>query len=327
MKAYIAKYQYDKKPPLLTYSQLSGKAVAQGLRLDTSVTRAPAPSSLPSVPEDSTTVASVRTPASGSGTKSAPAGKKSSAPTFKKPTAPLQKAKTPAADQFSEKALAGRPRAKVQPLPQVEPKPKASAPAKKPVELVCAICGKKIENEADAYIPPEKSRGPVHKHSECAYKYFSRFYAVDNTSLDKYTAFYFLNEPAGVTAAKGMMKKLGLTPKEVKEYAGATREAAQEAAQKRREAAERAKKGNALKAAYNQACSGVYVKVSQADKEKFLYDNRVALNSIRKKQKENKRLTKKEQLVWQNYQNMLANEEKQKKCKKAAADWKAFNRK
>ena len=43
------------------------------------------------------------------------------------------------------------------------------------------------------------------------------------------------------------------------------------------------------------------------------------------KQKDNKKLSKKEQRVWQRYQNMMANVEKQKKCDEAVAKWKTFN--
>ncbi|MGN0015785.1 MAG: hypothetical protein ACI37O_00395 [Candidatus Avelusimicrobium sp.] len=329
ISAYARQYGYDrekKAAPAQTYSQLRAKALAEGIRLDVPGVDLPLPSREPVVlaPSQPSRSAAPRT-------SSAPAA----TPRVSKP-ASKSVAKTPAkrkgspavapsgADQFSETALAGRPRAQVKGLRPVTTAPETPAPAK-PAELVCAVCGKKIASEADAYIPPEKSRGPVHKHSECAFKYFARFYSVDNASLERYGKYYFLNEPSGVTAAKGLMKKLGLTPEEVKTYAAASREAARVKAQEQRESLERSKKWGELKAAYEEACSGAYVKVSQADKEKFIYDNRVALNSIRRKQKENKKLTKKERLVWQNYQNMMANAEKQKKCEEAAAAWKAFS--
>ncbi|MDO5765060.1 MAG: hypothetical protein Q4P84_05120, partial [Elusimicrobiales bacterium] len=298
ISAYAKKYGYDREQTAAkaqTYSQLRAKAVAEGIRVDVPGVDLPLPSREPVVlaPAQPSRSAAPRT-------SSAPAA----TPRVSKP-ASKSVAKTPAkrkgaptvapfgADQFSETALAGRPRAQVKGLRPVTTAPETPVPAK-PAELVCAVCGKKIASEADAYIPPEKSRGPVHKHSECAFKYFARFYSVDNASLERYGKYYFLNEPSGVTAAKGLMKKLGLTPEEVKTYAAASREAARVKAQEQRESLERSKKWDKLKAAYESACSGAYVKVSRADKEKFIYDNRVALNSIRRKQKENKKLTKKE---------------------------------
>ena len=144
---------------------------------------------------------------------------------------------------------------------------------------------------------------------------------MDNTSLERYGKYYFFNQPSDVTAAKGLMEKLGLTPDEVKTYTANARRQAQQ----QREDLERAKKSDELKAAYKRVCAEVYVKVSQSDKEKFFFDNRVALNSLRRKQKDNKKLSKKEQRVWQRYQNMMANVEKQKKCEEAIAKWKTFN--
>lgn len=319
--AYAKKYGYDREKtavPALTYSQLRAKAIAEGIRVDVPGIDLPLPSREPVVlaplqPSRSAPAATPRV--------SKPASKSVAKTPAKRTGTP---AVTPSGtDQFSETALAGRPRAQVKgvPTPPVTTAPETPAPAE-PAELVCAICGKKIASEADAYIPPERSRGPVHRHSECAFKYFSRFYSVDNTSLEQYSKSYlFTNEPRDVTAAKGLMKKLGLTPEEVKMYTANSRRQAQQ----QREALESAKKSDELKAAYKRVCAEVYVKVSKSDKEKFLLDNRVALNSIRRKQKDNKKLSKKEQRVWHRYQNMMANVEKQKKCDEAVAKWKTFN--
>lgn len=332
ISAYARQYGYDREKtaaPAQTYSQLFAKALAEGVRLDVPGVDLTLPSREPAL----ASVEAAPLPAAAPRTPAAPAAAPRVSKPASKPAAktPAKRTGTPAVtpsgtDQFSETALAGRPRAQVKglPTPPVTTAPETPAPAK-PAELVCAICGKKIASEADAYIPPEKSRGPVHKHSECAFKYFARFYSVDNASLERYGKYYFLNEPSGVTAAKGLMKKLGLTPEEVNTYAAASREAARVKAQEQRESLDRAKKWDELKAAYESACSGAYVKVSQADKERFIYNNRVTLNAIRRKQKENKKLTKKERLVWQNYQNMMASAEKQRQCEEAAAAWKAFN--
>nr|QGT50532.1 hypothetical protein Elusimicrob1349_0020 [uncultured Elusimicrobia bacterium] len=336
INAYVAKYGYDRErqsAPALTFAQLNAKLVKEGLKPDALEVSLPVSSRVSSAPVlasvDARTPVSKPassprvTPAKPTPAKAAPAVK---APTAR-PSSRVTAVPPAGRDQFSETALAGRPRAQVKEIPeQPVPSPKPTEPAK-PKDLRCSICGKAIAAEADAYIPPEKSRGPVHKHSPCAYKYFSRFYSVDNTSLESYDAFYFLNEPSGVTAAKGLMKKLGLTPKEVKSYAQSAREATRAEAERQRQMQERSKKWSELKAAYESACAVAYVKVTQADKEKYVYKNRVVLNSIRRKQKENKKLTKKEKLVWQNYQNLLVNEGKQKKCEEAAKAFKAFTSK
>jgi len=334
---YAKKYGYDREQtsvPSLTYNQLRAKAIVQGIH----VNRTDFAPAVSFAGEGASPLASAS--ARGGHSPSAPAvaartetGHSQAGRSAFPRTYPAQKGTRVSAvpvsasgDQFSESSLAGRPRANVKAVPVPAAAPVSSAP-EAPKELRCSVCGKPIVSETDAYIPPEKSRGPVHKHSECAFKYFSRFYSVDNASLDSYGKFYFLNEPSGVTAAKGLMKKLGLTPAEVKTYTESARETARLAAQRQQEDMERSKKWSELKAAYEAACSGSYVHVVQADKEKFVYDNRVALNSIRRKQKEDKKLTKKERLVWQNYQSILASEAKQKKCEDAAKAWKSFNAK
>ncbi len=321
ISAYARKYGYDRErtaAPAQTYSQLRAKALTEGIHVDVPGVDLPLPARKP-VLASAKAASSLDAPAA-TPRVSVPASKSAAKTPAKRTETPVAK------DQFSETALAGRPRAQVKglPTPPVTTSSETPAPAKS-AKLVCAICGKKIASEADAYIPPEKSRGPVHKHSECAFKYFARFYSGDNARLERYGKYYFLNEPSGVTAAKGLMKKLGLTPEEVNTYAAASREAARVKAQEQRESLDRAKKWDELKAAYESACSGAYVKVSQADKERFIYNNRVTLNAIRRKQKANKKLTKKERLVWQNYQNMMASAEKQRQCEEAAAAWKAFS--
>ena len=316
--AYAKKYGYDRErtaAPAQTYSQLRAKALTEGIHVDVPGVDLPLPARKP-VLASAKAASSLDAPAA-TPRVSVPASKSAAKTPAKRTETPVAK------DQFSETALAGRPRAQVKglPTPPVTTSSETPAPAKS-AKLVCAICGKKIASEADAYIPPERSRGPVHRHSECAFKYFSRFYSVDNTSLEQYSKSYlFTNEPRDVTAAKGLMKKLGLTPEEVKMYTANARRQAQQ----QREDLERAKKSDELKAAYKRVCAEVYVKVSQSDKEKFFFDNRVALNSLRRKQKDNKKLSKKEQRVWQRYQNMMANVEKQKKCEEAIAKWKTFN--
>ena len=227
------------------------------------------------------------------------------------------------ADQFSETALAGRPRAKVDPIP-TPPAGSATAtagsaqpqPAAPPAELVCSVCGQKIANEADAYIPPERGRGPVHKHSECAFKYFSRFYSVDNTSLEQYNKSYlFGGEPRDVTAAKGLMKKLGLTPAEVKEYALAARaayraEADRYTQQQQADAAAREQRQRDL-----QTCAN-YVVVTADDIARFESANRGVLDAIAKRERERKNLTDKQKHVKRRLAQMKANQALTDYCQK-----------
>lgn len=174
------------------------------------------------------------------------------------------------------------------------PNKPAAQPADKPAELVCSVCGKKIANEDDAYIPPEKARGPVHKHSECAYKYFSRFYSVDNSSLDRYNQSYFFSkEPADVTAAKGLMKKLGLTPAEAKSYASSSREAYRAQEQKRQQQQQEEAAAKQKRQQDAKKCSS-YAVVTADDVKAFETANRASFAAIARREKAGKKLTEKQ---------------------------------
>lgn len=179
-----------------------------------------------------------------------------------------------------------------------------SAPAApvQPAKVYCAVCGKEIADPADAY--QASSSRAVHKHSRCAYQYFSRRYSVDAQSLDEYEAFHFFGAPAGVTAAKGLMKDLGLTPSDVRSYANVSR---QEAARQREEMA-KAKKEREEKARADSETPAVYQTVTDADVQRFIRDNSKTLNTLRRKQKAGQALSQKERLVWQNYQQLIHNQ-------------------
>ncbi|MGN0023946.1 MAG: hypothetical protein ACI351_00750 [Candidatus Avelusimicrobium sp.] len=230
VEAYANKYGYDReKIPAPTYSQLRAQAIAEGIHLESTSQNLDLP--LPTREQSgsasrqgASSVVSRTSEKHKNATGTKPAGNSSKTSGFK-PVTPSE------ADQFSEAALVGRPRAKVQSLPSSPTATSASTAtaSAKPAALVCSVCGQKIANEADAYIPLKRGYGPVHKHSECAFKYFSRFYSVDNTSLEQYNkSYWFGNEPRDVTAAKGLMKKLGLTPEEVKMYTVNSRRQAQQ---------------------------------------------------------------------------------------------------
>ena len=176
----------------------------------------------------------------------------------------------------------------------------AAAPAA-PAKVYCSVCGQEITNASDAY--QATANRAVHKHARCAYQYFSRRYSVDAKSLDDYEAFHFFGAPAGVTAAKGLMKDLGLTPADVRRYANVSR---QEAARQREEMAQ-AKKEREEKARAENETPALYQTVTDADVQNFIRANSQTLNALRRKQKEGQTLSQKERLVWQNYQQLIQN--------------------
>ena len=325
--AYAKKYRYDreqKMAPELTYAQLRTKAVKEGINVTMANADVGIPLRTPTVSgaagaaplADNTRVGK---PAANTSAQSATASTAGTSATGAGTTTLVPTS----ADQFSETALAGRPRAKVDPIP-TPPAGSATAtagsaqpqPAAPPAELVCSVCGQKIANEADAYIPPERGRGPVHKHSECAFKYFSRFYSVDNTSLEQYNKSYlFGGEPRDVTAAKGLMKKLGLTPAEVKEYALAARaayraEADRYTQQQQADAAAREQRQRDL-----QTCAN-YVVVTADDIARFESANRGVLDAIAKRERERKNLTDKQKHVKRRLAQMKANQALTDYCQK-----------
>ncbi len=323
-RAYAKTYGYDRKTEAPTYQQLYAQAIKEGINVTMANADVGTPLRTPTVSgaagaaplADNTRVGK---PAANTSAHSATASTAGTSATGAGTTTRV----STSADQFSETALAGRPRAKVDPIPTPpagsatatagSAQPQSAAP---PAELVCSVCGQKIASEADAYIPPERGRGPVHKHSECAFKYFSRFYSVDDTSLELYNKSYlFGGEPTGVTAAKGLMKKLGLTPAEVKAYTLAARaayraEADRYAQQQQADAAAREQRQRDL-----QTCAN-YVVVTADDIARFESANRGVLDAIAKRERERKNLTDKQQHVKRRLAQMKANQALTDYCQK-----------
>lgn len=179
------------------------------------------------------------------------------------------------------------------------PAAKNAAP-KKPV---CFVCGKEME-EGEYYSFTESRH--VHKNSKCAYRAFARYYGTDKKSLDRYDDFYFLGTPKDVVQARANMKSLGLTVDDIRSYA------AQDAAELQKQL-EQAKAEKAAaqaraqqRAQQDQKCR-FYVHVGTAELQQFTSTNRLALQEIRQKQLGGRKLSKNEERLKTQYDQLYAN--------------------
>lgn len=177
-----------------------------------------------------------------------------------------------------------------------------TAPAVPPASAqtaVCNVCGKEL---AEGTYYTDSVGRHIHKRSECAYRYFARFHKTDEESLSRYTDFYFLSVPQDVVQAKSDMKALGLTAADIRRYS------AQDAEQNRktRESFEAQKQTDEASAKEAEKCR-FYVRVTLKDIQTFAEDNQQTLQSVRKKERGGRPLSKKEALVKRNYDQLNDN--------------------
>lgn len=199
------------------------------------------------------------------------------------------------------------------PAPEEPLKTEAAQPAQaSPAKAVCDVCGKEMSD--GAYYTDSVGRR-VHKHSECAYRYFARFHKTDEESLARYTDFYFLSVPQDVVQAKADMKALGLTAADIRRYAAQNAERNRRAQQTFAEQ----KQAEQVRAKESDKCR-FYVHVTLKDIQAFTEENQDTLQSVRKKERGGRPLSKKETRVKRNYDQMNANYKLSEYCKKLDAE-------
>lgn len=190
---------------------------------------------------------------------------------------------------------------------ETAPEPAAKPEKTSASKAVCNVCGQELAE--GAYYTDSVGR-KVHKHSECAYRYFKRFHKTDEESLARYTDFYFLSVPQDVVQAKAAMKELGLTAADIRRFA------AQDADKARRQQESLAQQKEAEQARAQEAekCR-FYMHVTLKDIQVFSEDNQETLQSVRKKERGGRPLSKKEALVKRNYDQLNENYKLSEYCK------------
>ncbi len=273
-------------------AQLSGMAARmnQELALPDLSGLTPRAGSGPAVRLNTATLAGGRTTA-GAGVKKKPVRSASEA----RPAANTSAAAVPPKPDKS--AVPARPSAPAVTEPAEQAAPKA----------VCEVCGK--EMAAGTYYTDSVGR-TVHKHSECAYRYFKRFHKTDDKNLSRYEDYYFFSVPQDVVQAKADMRKLDLTVADIRRYAS------QEADKARRLQEELAqqKQAEQVRAQDAEKCR-FYVHVTLKDIQVFSEDNQKTLQSVRKKESVGRPLSKKEALVKRNYDQLNENYKLSEYCK------------
>ena len=189
------------------------------------------------------------------------------------------------------------------PLSSLQQNPPAASQPAAPKKKVCFVCGKEME-EGEYYSFTESRH--VHKNSKCAYRAFAHYHGTDSKNLARYEDFYFFRTPKDVVQAKADMRSLGLTVNDIRSYA------AQDAAEQQKQL-EQAKAEKAAaqaraqqRAQQDQKCR-FYVHVGTAELQQFTSTNRLALQEIRQKQLSGRKLSKNEERLKTQYDQLYAN--------------------
>ena len=174
-------------------------------------------------------------------------------------------------------------------------------------KMRCSECGKTIQ-EGEPYFQRTES-SYIHKGSLCAYRFFARRHPIDDKSLTSYEEYYFLKIPDNVSQARNSLKELGLTVEDLRRFRAQQQARVQEAEKIKNQHKEQ----QAAKKAFLEQCSLV-INVSQQDISSFEKENASTLAKIAIRQEAGKTLTKKQQRILKQYENLKAQFTKKQKC-------------
>lgn len=174
-------------------------------------------------------------------------------------------------------------------------------------KMRCSECGKTIQ-EGESYFQRTES-SYIHKGSLCAYRFFARRHPIDDESLTSYEEYYFLKMPDNVSQARNSLKELGLTVEDLRRFRAQQQARVQEAEKIKNQHKEQ----QSAKKAFLEQCSLV-INVSQQDISSFEKENTSALAKIASRQEAGKTLTKKQQRILKQYENLKAQLAKKQKC-------------
>lgn len=185
--------------------------------------------------------------------------------------------------------------------------------------IVCEICGQEIEAGKTYY--KRTSSKAVHRHSQCAYKYFTKKHAVDDAALNTYEkAYWFGLTPANVTAAKGLLRDLDLTVADLRRYRSAEEHERQNAQRLAEEARAQDQARKDAQDLLHADCSS-YVVVTEGDVARFEEEHASMLRSLRRKEmRRDPQRTAKEKRFEQQYAQLKENQAKTTHCKKLEND-------